>query len=409
MSTTATETVSPKPDKETNGHAAAEYINSWTKDDTETVTFGSRSVGFWLSLALAGLVWSITPIAWIVVVKVMLSSKKIQDYHGVSRFFIYYFFAEVPFSLFYQWLARKAQVIKPEPEFDAGKMKFLLRECLDVGMRQDTHGETETSEDGVSDRGAAHFRKKTRMWFYNAALSDIKHDNVKEWLAWALVSAPLEDAIKDKQKDELLEQGVQWVEERIKAKMSPGYNPKVRCIRLTLDRVKVHNRPLGYYVVCNGATIITQAWLMLVHGFRLETRRGCHFMVRPAPKAGSKHKYPRKCKLPIIFLHGLGIGLAQYVAFLRELVQCDQTVIILVQPAISTFIWHPRFLNPPSPTEHAKAINEVANGLGFDKATILSHSNGTMVHGWLLRYRSELCARNILVDPVCFRLWEGGK
>jgi len=94
------------------------------------------------------------------------------------------------------------------------------------------------------------------------------------------------------------------------------------------------------------------------------------------------------------------------VAVLRRLSQSDRGVVILLQPGISVQIWHPRFLSAPGIHEHADAIKAVCDQYGFKKATILSHSNGTMVHGWVMRDYPELCARNVLVDPVSFRLWE---
>lgn len=34
--------------------------------------------------------------------------------------------------------------------------------------------------------------------------------------------------------------------------------------------------------------------------------------------------------------------------------------------------------------------------------TVLSHSNGTIVHGWLLKQAPDLVVRSCFVDPVCF-------
>lgn len=34
--------------------------------------------------------------------------------------------------------------------------------------------------------------------------------------------------------------------------------------------------------------------------------------------------------------------------------------------------------------------------------TVLSHSNGTIVHGWLLKGAPHLVRRSLIVDPVCF-------
>lgn len=40
---------------------------------------------------------------------------------------------------------------------------------------------------------------------------------------------------------------------------------------------------------------------------------------------------------------------------------------------------------------------------------ILSHSNGSIAHGWLIKDCAEMILRNALVDPVVFCLWEGGQ
>lgn len=81
---------------------------------------------------------------------------------------------------------------------------------------------------------------------------------------------------------------------------------------------------------------------------------------------------------PILLLHGLGIGLGQYVAFLKHLVHHRYGVAILVQPHISVNIWHPGYLDAPNKWEHVEAVRECFAANKFEKTTILSHSNGTM-------------------------------
>ena len=161
-------------------------------------------------------------------------------------------------------------------------------------------------------------------------------------------------------------------------------------------------RPLGYYVVIQTFTLSVGAWLMFYHGFQLRSSNGLQMLVKPASAKPSS-----RFRLPIVFLHGLGIGLGQYIALLRRIAHSDRGVVVLLQPGISTAIWHPRFLAAPPPASHAAAIKEICDAYGFKKTTVLSHSNGTMVHCWLIRAHPELCTRNVLVDPVSFKLWEG--
>jgi hypothetical protein len=101
-------------------------------------------------------------------------------------------------------------------------------------------------------------------------------------------------------------------------------------------------------------------------------------------------------------------------------------------------IFHPRHLKPPSRHETVKDVRAICKRWGFwtentpqenvgeEKRrsaegrgsagssarrgiAILSHSNGSIAHGWLIKDCAEMILRNALVDPVVFCLWEGGE
>lgn len=66
----------------------------------------------------------------------------------------------------------------------------------------------------------------------------------------------------------------------------------------------------------------------------------------------------------------------------------------------------PGHLNPPDSNEQIRAIKSVVKNNGFGKATILSHSNGTLNHGTLVRKAPEICGKHVLTDPVSWKkLW----
>lgn len=44
---------------------------------------------------------------------------------------------------------------------------------------------------------------------------------------------------------------------------------------------------------------------------------------------------------------------------------------------------------------------------GRGGVSLLSHSNGSVHHGWVLKDAPELVRRSCFVDPVVFSLWEG--
>lgn len=96
----------------------------------------------------------------------------------------------------------------------------------------------------------------------------------------------------------------------------------------------------------------------------------------------------------------------QYFAFIRHLKNHKSGVVVLVQPHISALIMDPGHLNPPDSNEQIRAIKSVVKNNGFGKATILSHSNGTLNHGTLVRKAPEICGKHVLTDPVSWKkLW----
>jgi hypothetical protein len=120
----------------------------------------------------------------------------------------------------------------------------------------------------------------------------------------------------------------------------------------------------------------------MFRGFHYEYGGECSFLVKPPVKKSDSAKKERA--LPIFFLHGLGIGLGQYMHFLGQLAKHEDGVVILVQPHISADITHRHFLNPPNKDEQADAVFELLKKVNMPKVTTLSHSNGTMVLGWIL-------------------------
>lgn len=376
-----------------------------------------RTKGFYAAAALAILVYSVTPLAWLTVI-VRYSRKKtlfsLPNNGFFPKLWYCYCLAEVPFTIYFQYLMWKGSKAVPPPKLDSAHLSNLLTKCLMVGLLGQTDVKSNDSNDTglnalqmrhIDEEDAKILRDRVRVWFHYAPLEDIYEDNLREWLCWAFTGSTMSELKSNPEVSRLTDDALQMLLHRLNWKdIKPGYNHKVHTIRLTLDTMQVMSRPLGYYVVCNGVSHGVIAWLRIFHGFRYEYQGQCSYLVKSAkPSSGKKTKR----ELPILFLHGLGIGIGQYMAFLNRLVKHEDGVVILIQPHISADITHQNFLNPPHKDEQADSTAALLKRLNMPKVTTLSHSNGTMVLGWLIRKHSDLCARNILVDPVSFRLWEG--
>jgi hypothetical protein len=382
-----------------------------------------RTKGFLYGTALAVLVYSITPIAYLILFhRIYKTGSLISIPYGFwAKFWYIYSLFEIPFHIYLRILTRRASKRPPPLDVSIEKLHTLLTKSLSSGLQtksERANGRRSKNADDkplsglaamqnnhIDETDAEQRRERLRSWFFFAPIEDIYEDNVREWLAWAFAARNLDEALADERYGHLINDGLEMVKLRLNwPDMRKGHNPKVKTIRLTLDPVRTMNRPFGYYVVTNGVSFAAIGWLIAVKGFRWETVGKCSFLVKPAaPRRSPKEK----TSLPIVFCHGLGIGMGQYVATMGHLARHRDGVIILLQPHISTNIFSKYYLEPPSKDEQAEATIKVMRKHNMSRVTTLSHSNGTMVLGWLLRTAPEMFVRNILVDPVSFCMWEG--
>ena len=67
-----------------------------------------------------------------------------------------------------------------------------------------------------------------------------------EWLYWAIFSSTVEDGEEFTLE---VEEFLAEMEQRDGTKLIPGYDPKIKPIRVTLDPVQTTHRPLIWYLV----------------------------------------------------------------------------------------------------------------------------------------------------------------
>jgi hypothetical protein len=74
----------------------------------------------------------------------------------------------------------------------------------------------------------------------------VNRDNFAEWLYWAIFSSAVEDGEEFTSE---VEEFLAEMEQRSGTKFTPGYDPKIKTIRVTLDPVRTIHRPLIWYLV----------------------------------------------------------------------------------------------------------------------------------------------------------------
>lgn len=381
-----------------------------------------------------------------------------------------YALLEVLFSFYFRYLIYQVQERTPLPPYGRAFLRQTLARALEDGMKME--GEqaiaraeaAEKSTDGnqarrprratfsnarfsqlsfldpknrlsEDDPRAIDWRNMFKAWFLETPWHELKRDNVLEWLAWSFFGMHYEEIVHEYEKegqpsipgdaqsaDEILTEtamdenasakmsflfhGLYMLEARSGMTLPEGRNPSVSCIRLHLDPVKVTSRPLAKYLVTGFFNVMLQR-RTAQSGFVKVQDAGLEYLIRMPElwKPGSESTRP------VLFIHGLGMGLAQYASLVSYFEQHpalrDRPLVLLLQPHLSMSLFHPSHLKPPNKESTTKGLRAlVARWKMEDGLTVISHSNGTIVHGWLLKECPELVKASCFVDPVTFCLWE---
>ncbi|PVH88146.1 hypothetical protein DL98DRAFT_479348 [Cadophora sp. DSE1049] len=258
-----------------------------------------------------------------------------------------------------------------------------------------------------------------QKWFLGADLEEIKRDNVKDFLLWAFFNRggpPGDD-------DEELEEYVDVMEILLGKPIEEGRG-KAECLRLTLDRVDMLHRSLVWYC-CVGFVDFLTYMKLLYHGFHFHRTNLARFFTlfpfRPQTlftkyRSPAKHttywhrSHTSKTKLPVVFIHGIGIGLYPYTNFLSELnsttglesADSDEQVGIIaieIMP-VSFRITHSALGRAEMCAEIEQILQQ--HLLPGQKCVLVTHSYGSVITTHLLKKPSTavLIGPVVLIDPV---------
>ncbi|KAI1158485.1 hypothetical protein F5B18DRAFT_85720 [Nemania serpens] len=318
--------------------------------------------------------------------------------HWTSKVAIGYSILDVLYALFiyYPYNRRLRQAAKHPPLQPRAERKALLVRCLD----------------NVPDTASY-----LRTWFLGADESDIRRDNVQEFLSWAFFDrhSGNETAAELEEIDEYLAE----VERRIGHELRPGRG-KAKCLRLTLDEIEVRYRSAVWYFIVGAVDLATHFLL---------SRRGFQYYAQPKPHSHSAvpvrlqslfaekrsacqlsywyRPHTAKDKLPLVFMHGIGIGLWPYICHLSNLNEAvagdDQIGII----ALEYLPVSARLSDVPlSQAQFLSQISLLLDVHGWDQFAISGHSYGTVLATHMLKSPSlgPRIQSLVLVDPVCILL-----
>ncbi|KAJ1324556.1 alpha/beta fold hydrolase [Microdochium nivale] len=310
-------------------------------------------------------------------------------YAGVDL--LYYAAIWVP----YQWrLRRKAK--SPAP-LSREERRRLLEKCLD-NMPDPVH--------------------YLRMWFLGADSKDIRRDNVREFVLWAFFDKG--SGAQSEEEEEELDEYVELVGDKMHRTFAPGRG-KAECLRLSIDSVHTAYRTVGWYFIVGMVDMMTHA-LLAWQGFRYHAlSRSMLTSVMPwrlqslLPSARSESKkmaywhrpHTAPDKIPIVFLHGIGIGLWPYVPFFSALAKSQPEDAQIGVIAIEMLPISMRITSDPlQKLEYLQNVTAILDAHGWSRFTLVTHSYGSAVasHVFSSLVLGPRVEATVMIDPVSIML-----
>lgn len=141
-----------------------------------------------------------------------------------------------------------------------------------------------------------------------------------------------------------IEEAVELIEMRSGSKIPEGSNPAVTPMLLTIDDVHISFRPLLWYAFVAVGHIFAHKFLEHHWDVEFGVHGGVEYMVRVPENWDPENPKTR----PIVFLHGLGLGLSHYIMLITRLLRrfSDRPLLVPIQPHVSQRIFHDAFVRP---------------------------------------------------------------
>jgi len=254
-------------------------------------------------------------------------------------------------------------------------------------------------------------------WFLGAPFDQIRHGNVEEFFTWAFFATSPD---KINAQEELEVKGM--ISEMCGAlhiEFPPGFTPDVPCMRLNLDEVHYSHRPLLYYL---GIVALNQSVALLLRlvGFERGCIEGISYWWKEPSSSLPQSISPKdvgQCNMqePLLFFHGIGIGIAPYLQLLNKMCArqyfsngsrqrewCRRGVLLIEVPSIAQGMAE----YTPTAPHMVRVVQEFAKRKRIPRfGTVVGHSFGSVPVAWLIQKIPHMVGSTVLIDPVCFLLF----
>ncbi|KAK4172081.1 hypothetical protein QBC36DRAFT_338695 [Triangularia setosa] len=306
----------------------------------------------------------------------------------------------------------KTEAIHPSPPLTQPQRQALFQQCA---------------------ANIPEWNRYLKLWFLNAPLGEIKRQNIRDFILWGFFdssssSEPLSSEIETE-----IESYISHLEALSNRQFPPGRGSSTIALRLTFDPIETRYRSVVWYLLICAIDAYTHFTLWrhnfshhrpssspsppppsattispkIFHSFPPPVLS--HLFPHPFPSSSTHLSYYLRphtspTHRPLIFLHGIGIGLYPYPPFLLSL-PSDIGILILENLPYSA-----RLTSPPlSKSLFLSELTFILSHLPpcWGEFTLATHSYGSVLATHILSDDGGLSNRAaglVLIDPVTILL-----
>lgn len=160
--------------------------------------------------------------------------------------------------------------------------------------------------------------------------------------------------------------------------------------------------PLGLHMLVLGCTEIPLRILLRKRGFERRSIGSVVYYFHPGTLIDQENEDEQKT--PIIFVHGIGIGLLMYMPLIDALLKTGRPIMLPEIPYVSAF----RFWQSPNSVLQPAVVCSTMTAMlathGFLRGTWTGHSYGTSWLSYMCKYAPHAVSAVCFLDPICFCL-----
>ena len=172
--------------------------------------------------------------------------------------------------------------------------------------------------------------------------------------------------------------------------------------------------PLGFHLLILALTEVPLRFLLFRKGFEKKRVGPVSYYFHPGVNVKSdktccddssdSSSFDDDGIIPIVFVHGIGIGLVAYLNLINDLLETGRPLFLPEIPYVSGF----RPWQSPNAVLSPQVVTSTLSAMlathGFLRATFLGHSYGTSWLSYMCKYAEHAVAALMFIDPICFCL-----